>query len=126
MADCIFCKIGNGEMKSKLLYKGDRAFVIRDINPQAPVHLLVIPFEHIPTIGHITPEQEPLVGHLVNVANEAARAHSLGEKGYRLQINCNRDGGQTVYHLHIHVFGGRQLGPLLCKHWEPLPPKAKA
>ena len=124
MADCIFCKIAKGEIKSGILFKDERAFVIKDLNPQAPVHLLVIPFEHIPNVAHITKEQEPLVGHLLSVASHAAKLSGITESGYRLQINCNRDGGQTVYHLHIHLFGGRKLRPWLCRRWEPLPPKS--
>ena len=116
MKDCIFCKIAGGQIKSDVVFKDDKAMVINDINPQAPVHMLVLPLVHIESVADIHGANEPLMGHLVAVANDVAKKQGLAQRGYRLQVNCGPDGGQTVFHLHVHLFGGRQLGPLLCKH----------
>jgi len=107
--DCIFCKIGRGESPSELLYRDDTAFVIRDINPRAPTHLLVLPFEHVTYLASFTPDREALLGHLVLVAREMAQREGLAESGYRLVINQGSDSGQEVPHLHLHVLGGRRL-----------------
>jgi histidine triad (HIT) family protein len=110
--DCIFCKIGRGEIPSELLYRDDTAFVIRDINPRAPTHLLVLPFEHVTYLASFTSEREALLGHLALVAKEMAQQEGLTESGYRLIINQGSDSGQEVPHLHLHVLGGRRLGAL--------------
>ena len=107
--DCIFCKIGSGEIKSDILDRDEKLFVLRDINPQAPVHLLVIPFEHIPSLADIGESQADLISRMVLMANKAAIQQGVAEKGYRLAINCREEGGQTVGHLHMHLLGGRQL-----------------
>ena len=109
---CIFCKIGQREVPSELLYRDDTAFVIRDISPGAPTHLLVLPFEHVTYLASFTLEREALLGHLILVARDMAQREGLMESGYRLVINQGSDSGQEVPHLHLHVFGGRRLGPL--------------
>ncbi len=108
-ADCLFCKIANGTIPSELLYEDDKVVAFKDINPQAPVHCLIIPRVHIPTINDITVDQADLVGHMVLVAKQLAADNELTELGYRLIMNCNEQGGQTVYHIHLHMMGGRQL-----------------
>ena len=107
--DCIFCKIAGGEVPSDILHQDDRVIVIRDINPQAPVHLLIMPREHTASLRDITDANASLMGHMVLVANRMAEREGLAEKGYRLAINCGDEGGQTVGHLHAHLLGGRQL-----------------
>ena len=110
--DCIFCKIGQGEIPSELLYRDDTAYVIRDINPRAPTHLLVLPFEHVTYLAPFTQDREALLGHLVLVAREMAQREGLTEGGYRLVVNQGSDSGQEVPHLHLHVLGGRRLGAM--------------
>jgi histidine triad (HIT) family protein len=110
--DCVFCKIGQGEIPSELLYSDDLAFVIRDINPKAPTHLLVIPSEHVTYLTSFTKDRESLLGHIVLVAMEMAKRDGLAESGYRLVINQGLDSWQEVTHLHLHVLGGSCLGPI--------------
>ena len=107
--DCIFCKIARGEIPSELLHRDDTAFVIRDINPRAPTHLLVLPIDHVTYLASFSPDMEALLGHLVLVANEMAEREGLTEGGYRLVINQGSDAGQEAPHLHLHVLGGRRL-----------------
>ena len=107
--DCIFCKIVAGEIPAEVLYRDEQVIVIRDINPQAPVHLLVLPTEHLESVREIKAGNASLAGHMTVVANEMARKEGVFEKGYRLVINCGDEGGQSVGHLHMHVLGGRQL-----------------
>ena len=107
--DCIFCKIVSGEIPGEILYQDDEVIAFPDINPVTPVHLLVIPKRHIPTLAHLSEDEIPLIGHMVIVANRLAREHGLAESGYRLVINCGKEGGQAVPHLHLHILGGRQL-----------------
>ncbi len=107
--DCIFCKIAGGEVQGDVLHRDDKALVLRDINPQAPTHLLVLPIEHLGTVMEINESNASLMGHMVLLANRMARQEGLADKGYRLAINCGEEGGQTVGHLHMHVLGGRQL-----------------
>ncbi|MBM4443726.1 MAG: histidine triad nucleotide-binding protein [Chloroflexi bacterium] len=109
MADCIFCRIIAGKIPGDFVYQDDRAVVIRDINPQAPKHLLVMPKEHIASLVQTGSGQRDLLGHLIHVANEVARSEGLSERGYRVAVNCGREGGQLVPHIHFHVLGGRQL-----------------
>jgi histidine triad (HIT) family protein len=108
--DCLFCKIRDGAMPARLLYQDDRCFAISDINPQAPLHALVIPRQHIPTLNDLTGEHEPLVGHLQVVAARLANEGGHADAGYRTVFNCNRGAGQTVFHIHLHVLAGRSLG----------------
>lgn len=106
--DCLFCKIIAGEIPSKKLYEDDQVYAFYDIDPQAPVHFLVVPKQHIASADELTPENSAVVAHIFVVA--AALAKELGlEKGYRIVNNCGEDGGQTVPHLHFHVLGGRGL-----------------
>jgi histidine triad (HIT) family protein len=111
--DCIFCKIVAGEVPSDTLYQDDNVFVFRDINPQAPTHLIIIPKKHIPSLAHLSEEESPLIGEMVNVANQLARKEGIAESGYRLAINCGEQGGQLVPHLHMHLLAGRQLSGTL-------------
>ena len=107
--DCLFCKIVAGEIPAAKVYEDDRLLAFNDINPQAPVHILIIPKEHIATINDLTPEHNDLLGHMINTAREIAAEQGLADDGYRLIFNCNEQGGQTVYHIHLHIMGGRQL-----------------
>ena len=107
--DCVFCQIVAGKIASDLVYQDEEVVAFHDIHPQAPVHLLVIPKKHITSLAQLTEEEKPLVGHMVNIANQLAKREGISEKGYRLVINCGQQGGQLVPHLHLHVLGGRQL-----------------
>ncbi len=107
---CVFCRIRDGEIKSDMLYRDDSVFAIRDINPRAPTHLLIIPREHIPTVTDVKPGQQVLLGHMIEVASLLAKREGVSSKGYRLVINCGPDSGQDVDHLHLHLLGGRRLG----------------
>ena len=107
--DCIFCKIASGEIPSDIVHEDEELIAFRDIHPQAPVHLLIIPRKHIPTLVHTSEADVPLMGHMVNIANELAKREGISESGYRLVINCGEQGGQLVPHLHMHRLGGRQL-----------------
>ena len=106
---CIFCQIAAGKIPSDKLYDDDDVMAFRDINPQAPVHILIIPKKHIASIADITPGDEAFMGKIVRVANELAEKEAISEKGYRLVTNCRQQGGQLVEHLHFHLLGGRQL-----------------
>ena len=108
--DCIFCRIGTGEVKGDSLYRDDNCFVIKDIAPKAPVHLLVIPHRHFTFLADLTPEDYPMVGDMLKAAEEMARREGVASNGYRLVINQGRDAGQQVDHLHLHVLAGRPLG----------------
>tara|TARA_B100001013_G_C24191029_1_gene277454 strand:- start:112 stop:465 length:354 start_codon:yes stop_codon:yes gene_type:complete len=110
--ECVFCRIGKKEIPSHFLYQDDRTFVIKDINPKAPVHLLVMPFEHVTYLEFFTEDQKDLLGHLVIVARDMASHEGLIESGYRLAINQKDDSGQEVPHLHLHVLGGQPLGAI--------------
>tara|TARA_B100000530_G_C15582357_1_gene338945 strand:- start:156 stop:500 length:345 start_codon:yes stop_codon:yes gene_type:complete len=111
-ADCLFCNIANGDMGTSFFYEDELIVAFEDISPQAPVHMLIIPKKHISTLNELQPEDAELVGTLVLCARNIAEKYSIKESGYRLLFNCNREGGQTVYHLHMHLIGGRQLGAL--------------
>jgi histidine triad (HIT) family protein len=110
MSDCLFCKIVNGELESKLVHEDERCVAFEDIAPQAPTHVLVVPREHIATLNDLQPEHEALVGHLLAVGRSVARKRGHGESGYRTVINCQEGAGQSVFHLHVHVLGGRRFG----------------
>ncbi|HDH97175.1 MAG TPA: histidine triad nucleotide-binding protein [Proteobacteria bacterium] len=109
MSECIFCKIASGEVPSEKLYEDDDLFVIRDINPLAPVHLLVIPKKHIPTLLDLTDEDMPLMEKIVKVAREMAKKEGVAERGFKFVINVNEEGGQRVFHLHCHILGGKKF-----------------
>jgi histidine triad (HIT) family protein len=108
--DCLFCKMASGEMAVDKLHDDDLCFAIRDINPRAPVHCMVITKEHIDTVRDLQEGHGPLLGRLFVVANKVADAEGIAERGYRLAFNCGDDGGQTIYHIHLHILGGRRLG----------------
>ncbi len=112
MSDCIFCKIAAGEIPSVCLYDGDGVYAFKDINPQAPVHFLVIPKEHIGSAAEITPENSHIISKCFEVISSLAKTQGL-EKGFRVITNCGSDGGQTVPHLHFHVLAGKKLGERL-------------
>jgi histidine triad (HIT) family protein len=107
---CIFCKIAAGQVPASKVHEDERCLAIRDLNPQAPVHVLVIPREHVATINDLTEAHEPMAGHLLRVGAKVARELGLAEAGYRLVFNTNADAGQTVFHVHLHVLGGRAMG----------------
>jgi len=107
--DCIFCKIVAGEVPADILYQGDGVIAFRDINPLAPTHLLIIPKKHIPSLIDLSEAELSLIGDMVNTANQLAKREGIAESGYRLAINCGKQGGQLVPHLHMHLLGGRQL-----------------
>ena len=110
---CLFCRIVSQEIPADLVHQDDRSIVIRDLNPQAPTHLLVIPREHIESLDDASQKDEPLLGHLLRVAARVANAEGLGEGGYRTVINNGAGAGQSVFHLHVHVLGGRTM------NWPP-------
>ena len=110
MADCIFCSMRDGAIAAPHIHDDDRAFAITDINPQAPLHALVIPREHIPSLNALRTEHDALVGHLFQVAAKIARDAGHAEAGYRTVFNCGVQAGQTVLHIHLHVLGGRHMG----------------
>jgi len=110
MSDCLFCKMVAGEIQPAKVYEDDEVLAFRDINPQAPTHILVIPKRHIATTNDLTDADAALVGKLTLVAAKIAAQEGLSERGYRTVMNCNRDGGQAVYHIHLHLLGGRGMG----------------
>ena len=109
MPDELFLKIINREIPAEIVYETDEVLAFRDINPQAPVHVLIIPKERIATIDDLEPKHAELVGNLILTATEIAREQGLSEDGYRLVLNCKQAGGQMVYHIHLHLLGGRQM-----------------
>lgn len=109
MTECIFCKIIAGEIPSDKVYNDELVTAFRDINPVAPTHILIIPNEHIPSINQVTMENEALIGHLFTVARQLAEQEGIHQSGYRLIINTGPDGGQVVYHLHLHLIGGQRM-----------------
>jgi len=106
---CLFCRIIAGEIPGKFLYQDDRMVVLQDINPQAPLHVLVIPRKHVATLNDLSQEDDGLIGEMLRRAAIVAREHGVADGGYRAVFNCNRDAGQTVFHIHLHVLGGRSL-----------------
>jgi histidine triad (HIT) family protein len=110
MADCLFCKIIAGEIPATVLSQDERMIILRDINPQAPTHVLIVPRRHISTLNDLTADDDGLVGEMTRRAAAVAREHGHAEQGYRTVFNCNAGAGQTVFHIHMHVLGGRRLG----------------
>jgi histidine triad (HIT) family protein len=110
---CIFCDIIEKKIPAKVIYEDDRALAFEDIRPQAPVHTLVIPKKHISTNLELQESDNNLIGHLFQVANNLARDKGIAERGFRLVMNCNPEAGQTVFHIHLHILGGRPM------HWPP-------
>jgi histidine triad (HIT) family protein len=111
MSDCLFCKIAAGEIPAAVVTKNEEFLAFRDINPQAPTHVLAIPLRHVASLNEVKDGQ--LLGGLMTFARDVAREAGLANKGYRVVFNTNHDGGQTVNHLHLHILGGRQM------HWPP-------
>ena len=107
--DCIFCQIVAGKVPSDIVYQDEEVIVFPDINPKAPTHLLIIPKKHIPSLAHLTEAELPLIGHMVNIANQLAKEKGMSERGYRLVVNCGEEAGQIVDHLHMHLLGGQKL-----------------
>ncbi len=112
MTDCLFCKIANRDISSDIVYEDDHVVAFKDLTPAAPVHTLIIPKKHISTINDIEIEDQSLVGHMILTAKQLAAENNLSEPGFRLVMNCNSEGGQTIFHIHLHLLGGRQLRAL--------------
>ena len=115
MTDCLFCKMVAGVIKPDTVYEDQDILAFKDIHPRAPLHVLVIPKIHIPTLNDLKPEQAELVGKLFLAAHAIAKQHGYAEMGYRTVLNCNADAGQSIFHIHLHVLGGRAMG------WPPFP-----
>ena len=113
MSDCIFCKIAEKKIPSKIVHEDDKVVAFDDVNPQAPTHVLVIPRKHVASIADLNEADASLLGHLMLTGNKIARQKGIAEGGYRLVVNTGRNGGQTVFHLHLHLLGGRPM------HWPP-------
>ena len=113
MTDCLFCRMVSGEIQPEIVYDDELVLAFRDINPQAPVHVLVIPKKHISTINDLQEEDVEVAGRLLQVAKKVAHETGIDVSGYRTVMNCNNDGGQSVFHLHLHLMGGRRM------HWPP-------
>ncbi|PYS51157.1 MAG: histidine triad nucleotide-binding protein [Acidobacteria bacterium] len=111
--NCLFCRILEGEIPAEVIYRDDRSVAFRDINAQAPVHVLIVPSEHIESLDEASQRDEALLGHLLRVAARIANEEGLTESGYRAVINTGEGAGQSVFHLHVHVLGGRPL------NWPP-------
>lgn len=110
MEDCLFCKIIKGEIPSTKVYEDDEILAFRDVNPLAPVHILVIPKKHIGSLVDLKPEDEKVVGRMYTVINKIAKQEKISENGFRVVTNCGEDGGQAIKHLHFHILGGKKLG----------------
>ena len=108
MKDCLFCKIVKGEVPSTKVYEDEEILAFKDINPAAPIHILVIPKKHITSLAHLEKEDEALVGKIYGVMNQIAEKQGFKENGYRVIVNCGKDGGQEVMHLHFHLLAGKQ------------------
>ncbi len=109
MSDCLFCRMVAGEIAPDVIYETETVLAFRDINPQAPTHVLVIPKKHIETLVDIVDEDTQLMGDIMQVATKVAEMEGLNESGYRTVFNCKQDGGQEVYHIHLHLLGGRSM-----------------
>lgn len=113
MADCLFCRIVNREIPASIVYEDDRILAFNDINPQAPTHVLVVPKAHIATLNDVSSQDDQIVGELVRRAAAIAKTRGISAGGFRTVFNTNREAGQTVFHIHLHLLGGRTL------HWPP-------
>ncbi|MGQ0505114.1 MAG: histidine triad nucleotide-binding protein [Myxococcaceae bacterium] len=109
MSDCLFCKIRDGQIPAKVVYRDEMCLAFEDIRPQAPTHLLFIPLRHIQTINDLSVDDKEIVGELFLAAAKVAKQRGHAENGYRVVMNCNRDAGQTVFHIHLHLLAGRAL-----------------
>lgn len=108
-SDCLFCKIANKEIKSEIVYEDDEVVAFKDINPKAPVHLLFIPKRHVSSMNEITEDDANILGKILMRIKDVAREQGIDEGGYRTIINCNKDAGQEVFHVHVHLLGGRKF-----------------
>ncbi len=111
----LFTQIVEHKLPADIVYQDETVTAFRDISPNAPTHILIVPNKAIPTVNDIKVEDEALVGKLFTIARKLAKEEGIAEDGYRLIINCNRDGGQEVYHLHMHLMGGQPMGPMVCR-----------
>ena len=109
-ADCLFCRIARREIPAAVVYEDDRVLAFNDINPQGPTHVLIIPKQHIPTLNDLTPDNDAIIGDIVRRAAAIAKERGIDAGGFRVVFNTNRDAGQTVFHVHLHLIGGRGLG----------------
>ncbi len=109
MEDCIFCKIAAGIIPSTRVFEDERVFAFRDIHPQSPTHILIIPRKHYANLAALDERDQSLMGYLLHTANKLAKEEDIAQKGYRVTINCGAQGGQVVQHLHVHLLGGREL-----------------
>ena len=109
MSDCLFCKINKGGIPTEKVYDSDEVFAIKDINPQAPIHLLIIPKKHFSTVLEIQEEDHELIGSIYSIANRLAKKNGLDQTGFRVVVNCGAEAGQSVFHIHYHLLGGRPL-----------------
>lgn len=110
MPDCLFCRLVAGEIPASLVYEDERVVAFKDVNPQAPTHVLVIPRRHIATLNDLAPEDDAIVGEVTRRAAAIAKEQGYTDRGYRVVFNCNADAGQTVFHIHMHLLAGRKLG----------------
>jgi histidine triad (HIT) family protein len=110
MTECLFCRMVAGEIQPDVVYEDDEIMAFRDVNPQAPTHVLVIPKRHIATANELQPDDAELIGRMVLVAGKVAVDDGVDARGYRMLLNCNREAGQSVFHIHLHVLGGRPMG----------------
>lgn len=115
MSDTIFAKIIAGQAPADIVYRDDLVTAFKDIDPRAPVHILIVPNKAIPSVNDVSPEDEQVLGRLFTTAKRIAQEQGIAESGYRLIVNCGNDGLQEVYHLHMHILGGRNLGPMLTR-----------
>ena len=111
--ECIFCQIIAGKVPSQTLYQDEEIIAFGDINPLAPTHVIIIPKGHIPSLAHLSEAESPIIGRMVDVANQLAKKEGISQSGYRVVINCGQQGGQLVPHLHMHLLGGRRLSDAL-------------
>jgi histidine triad (HIT) family protein len=112
VSECIFCKIAKGQIPAEKVFENEELVAFKDINPAAPTHILIVPKEHIPTLNDLHTEKISLAGRLIAAAREVAKKTGIDKSGYRTIINCNREAGQEVFHLHVHVMGGRPMGKM--------------
>jgi histidine triad (HIT) family protein len=109
VADCLFCKIVAGQIPATLVFENEHVVAFKDITPRAPTHVLIVPRRHIPSLNDLAPEDDALVGEVVRAAAAIAKQHGLSDRGYRTVFNCNADAGQKVFHIHLHLLGGRTM-----------------